>query len=258
MAAYFKATVSNFLTMPAGEVAGALSQRLIQHFTGNYQEQLRAWQQQIALLQGAYRKPLEHFPSVGRWANVLKYPLLRLQRRPNSVTLVGQIVPVIEFKFGARRYEAHEARQLEDYALDLRDFHQASHRLTIVSMLCATGTPAVALPEQFWAIRGASQTRIDAGGTVIQHHAIGRDLGDWYAQLRRAHATSGTSVSWRTWESRLWKSRCRAGFSDHWERSADSTAINRPDCPSSPSWSSQDSLDQMSGQRPRKSFPIQV
>jgi len=147
MAAYFKATVGGFLATPAEQISGALSQRVIQHFAGDHQLLLRSWQGQVELLQRACGRLVKRYPAVGEWAILLEYPLLRLQRRLDTVALAGQIVAVIEFKVGARRYEAQDARQVEDYALDLRDFHQASHRLTIVPMLCATEAPDTPLPE---------------------------------------------------------------------------------------------------------------
>jgi hypothetical protein len=73
---------------------------------------------------------------------LLEYPLLRLQRRLDVVLLCGQRVVVIEFKIGAATFQPVDARQVEDYALDLRDFHEASHHLNIVPVLCATEAPA--------------------------------------------------------------------------------------------------------------------
>jgi hypothetical protein len=54
----------------------------------------------------------------------------------------GQRVVVIELKVGAATYQPADARQVEDYALDLRDFHEASHKLNIIPVLCATEAPA--------------------------------------------------------------------------------------------------------------------
>jgi len=59
--------------------------------------------------------------------------------------LCGQRVIVIEFKVGAPTYQAADARQVEDYALDLRDFHEASRKLNIIPVLCATEAPAAPL-----------------------------------------------------------------------------------------------------------------
>jgi hypothetical protein len=147
MAAYFKNSLHEFVRTPAQNIAGALSKAILQRFAGNQQEQLKSWLEQIKLLQSACQNVLDIFPRAGTWGVLLEYPLLRLQRRLDTVALAAQLVAVIEFKVGAKAYHAADARQVEDYALDLRDFHHASHRLTVVPVLCATDAPAVALPE---------------------------------------------------------------------------------------------------------------
>jgi DUF2075 family protein len=146
MAAYFKSSVQTFVSTPAGHVVDTLSRAILQRFAGNQQEQLKSWQEQITVLQAACRSLLERFPKSASWGLLLEYPLLRLQRRLDTVALSGQIVAVIEFKVGARSYQAGDVRQVEDYALDLRDFHYASHRLTIVPVLCATEAQGQPLP----------------------------------------------------------------------------------------------------------------
>jgi hypothetical protein len=61
-----------------------------------------------------------------------------LQRRLDVVLLCGQRVAVVEFK---TTYASVDARQAEDYALDLRDFHEASNGLNIIPILCAIDAP---------------------------------------------------------------------------------------------------------------------
>jgi hypothetical protein len=146
MPAYYKATLSTFVAAEPADVAGALSRKLIQHFSGNQQQQLKSWQAQIELLQEAGRKLIERYPTASSWGVLLEYPLMRLQRRLDTVTLAGQIVGVLEFKVGALQYEPADACQVEDYALDLRDFHQGSRLLTIIPILCATNAPSVDFP----------------------------------------------------------------------------------------------------------------
>jgi hypothetical protein len=46
---------------------------------------------------------------------------------------------------GTPTYQAADAPQVEDCALDLRDFHEASHKLNIIPVLYATEAPAAPL-----------------------------------------------------------------------------------------------------------------
>jgi hypothetical protein len=59
-------------------------------------------------------------------------------RRIDVVLLVGSIVFVVEFKVGATSFDAAALDQVWDYALDLKNFHEASHARPIVPLLIAT------------------------------------------------------------------------------------------------------------------------
>ena len=52
--------------------------------------------------------------------------------------LIGPVVFVIEFKVGARVFDRAALDQAWDYALDLKNFHKASHSVSIVPVLTAT------------------------------------------------------------------------------------------------------------------------
>ena len=58
------------------------------------------------------------------WALVLEYPIPRRGKRIDAVLLAGRLVIVLEFKCGVRHYSREAIDQLEDYCLDLRDFHR--------------------------------------------------------------------------------------------------------------------------------------
>src|SRR5437868_9829835 len=69
-------------------------------------------------------------------------------RRIDAVLLLGPIVVVIEFKVGGATFDRAAIEQVWDYALDLKNFHQASHNAAIVPILVATEatqTPEVQL-----------------------------------------------------------------------------------------------------------------
>src|SRR5262249_49443311 len=72
------------------------------------------------------------------WAMLLEYPLYRLRRRIDIVILAGGTIVVVECKVGADHFSAQDRRQVEEYALDLRDFHAASARRRILPVLWST------------------------------------------------------------------------------------------------------------------------
>jgi hypothetical protein len=59
-------------------------------------------------------------------------------RRIDAVLVVDGIVFVIEFKVGEKAFDRAALDQVWDYALDLKNFHEASHAVPIVPILIAT------------------------------------------------------------------------------------------------------------------------
>ena len=68
-----------------------------------------------------------------------EFNIPRMGRRIDAVLLIGPIVFVIEFKVGESTFERAAVDQVWDYALDLKNFHEASHSVSIVPILIATG-----------------------------------------------------------------------------------------------------------------------
>lgn len=82
----------------------------------------------------------------------LEYPIPRMGRRIDAVVLCSSIAFVLEFKVGSKTFDNSAIEQVWDYALDLKNFHEASHTLFIVPILIATDAPDVPpaglLPDQ--------------------------------------------------------------------------------------------------------------
>src|SRR5512139_3393361 len=69
----------------------------------------------------------------------LEFNIPRMGRRIDTVLLIGPVAFVIEFKVGDRVFDRAAVDQVWDYALDLKNFHEASHTIPIVPILVATG-----------------------------------------------------------------------------------------------------------------------
>ena len=90
-----------------------------------------AWLEQIRLLQTCL---------IGLAGSLfLEFNIPRMGRRIDAVLLIGPVVFVIEFKVGESVFERAALDQVWDYALDLKNFHEASHSVSIVPVLIATG-----------------------------------------------------------------------------------------------------------------------
>jgi len=132
MRAWWSATRDDFLACGPETIVGSLSTRLVEAHPLNRATQVQAWRTQVTLLRAA----LIGLPKVTRV--LLEYPLLRLQRRIDAVLLTERAVLVLEFKTGATPVTNLDRQQVEDYALDLFDFHAESRAHPVVPILVAT------------------------------------------------------------------------------------------------------------------------
>ena len=57
---------------------------------------------------------------------------------------------MIEYKVGEHDYQKHALDQVLDYALDLKNFHEGSHNLTLVPILVATEAEARQSEVKVW------------------------------------------------------------------------------------------------------------
>ena len=131
--AWYGASIAEFLQTQPDTIVGQLVRN------GNFAllpTQKDAWLVQIGILQDRL---------VGLKGSLfLEFNIPRMGRRIDAVLLVGPVVFVIEFKVGASEFERAAVDQVWDYALDLKNFHEASHSVSIIPILVATGAMASA------------------------------------------------------------------------------------------------------------------
>jgi hypothetical protein len=95
--------------------------------------QMLAWKQEIPFLKMALKK-------YGNSDNAIlfEYSIPRRNKRIDVVLTICGIVFVLEFKVGATSFNRADVAQVEDYALDLKDFHVESRDRKIIPILIAT------------------------------------------------------------------------------------------------------------------------
>ncbi len=132
MPAWWSASLADFLERDPEEIVGGLATRLVESHSINRDTQIRAWRAQIELLRHSLAGQAPD------WHLLLEYPLLRLGRRIDAVLLTAHAILVLEFKVGATSFTHGDRQQVEDYALDLFDFHAESRVHPIIPILVAT------------------------------------------------------------------------------------------------------------------------
>lgn len=166
--AYFQATVKDFLETNENEILGELARG---HSPSLEHLQRNAWISQIRHL----KEVLAQFANDGGYI-LFEYAIPRMGKRADVVLLMGGAVLVLEYKVGETAYPRYAVDQAQDYALDLKNFHEGSHRLPIVPILVATRAPSVAT-ELDWGPDGVARTvraNLETLGAAIAT-ACGRD-----------------------------------------------------------------------------------
>ena len=121
----------DFVSQSATEILGELTQSA----GGDLDlTQNNAWQEQISIL-----KALPLPDSERSSAKIyFEYTIPRLGRRADVILIVAHVLFVLEFKAGESHFHVSALDQVWDYALDLKNFHDASHSVCIAPVLVAT------------------------------------------------------------------------------------------------------------------------
>ena len=133
----YGAAVADFLTEDPQRIIGALTTWY--SFAVDPSQKV-AWLEQISILQSLLRP---YATSDG--ALFFEYDIPRLGLRVDTVLVLEQVLFVLEFKVGARDYSRDAIDQVWDYALDLKNFHEASHQIPVVPILVATSASTTPL-----------------------------------------------------------------------------------------------------------------
>lgn len=113
--------------------------RILGELTANHQfdlEELQtnSWMEEIKIL----KSQLSKFDS----GHILfEYVIPRMGRRVDNVLLFKGIIYVLEFKVGSSSYENAALKQVEGYAIDLKNFQEGSRNCKLVPILISTNAP---------------------------------------------------------------------------------------------------------------------
>lgn len=137
----YGARFADFVTQSAEAILGELTQN-----AGGDLEltQNNAWQEEIQILK-ALRLPESEKDTAKVY---FEYTIPRLGRRADVILLIGHVLFILEFKAGESKFHVTALDQVWDYALDLKNFHDASHNVCIAPVLVATqATPQSIEPQ---------------------------------------------------------------------------------------------------------------
>ncbi len=143
--AYYSAPINQFIATDSNQILGVLATA---HELSLEAEQREAWAEEIAILRNA----LEGLTGT----LYLEFNVPRLGSRIDAVVVAGSRVFPIEFKCGERQFRTADYNQAWDYALDLKNFHAASHHAALFPVLVATNAVS---GDQAWQVPHADDVR---------------------------------------------------------------------------------------------------
>src|SRR5262249_52255942 len=120
MPAYVRLALPEFVDANPDALLGLLEKGHARDgYATQFSHQTTAWGAVLPELQKQLRGLL---PRADGWTVLLEFPLYRLRKRIDVVILAEQLIVVLELKVGETTFHAEDVRQVEEYALDLRDF----------------------------------------------------------------------------------------------------------------------------------------
>jgi len=124
---YYRSTINDFMLKNIEEVIGRINRS--NEFDTTL-SQNKSWEQQILILKNA----LQSFEG----EIFFEFSIPRMGKRVDTLVIIKNVIFVIEFKVGKSNFLNHDIEQVWDYALDLKNFHKASHNAALVPILIAT------------------------------------------------------------------------------------------------------------------------
>ncbi len=128
---YYNNSIKGFLSDSPQFIYGGISRRSEFSVETN---QARAWEYEIAQMQ----QILEPYSDNECGGICFEYSIPRMGQRIDVLLILGPVIFVLEFKVGQDQYNVPDIDQVCDYALDLKNFHEASHDKYIIPVLIAT------------------------------------------------------------------------------------------------------------------------
>lgn len=174
---FYQNSISGFLAASQDEVLGVLTRNNTFDLADL---QRNAWLYEISFLKNLLRN--ENDGQI-----IFEYSIPRLGKRIDTVLLLHGIAFVLEFKVGAEEYLRQDLEQVWDYALDLKNFHEASRDLTIVPILIATNADSSSLNKEisqyddhvFEPILTNAETLSKVIAQFVEQYGEKRDLSRW-------------------------------------------------------------------------------
>lgn len=124
---FYSSSISDFIASASEYILGVLAEN--NEFSLELTQRL-AWKEQIQILKDTI--------SSYEGKILFEYSIPRMGRRIDAVVIIRNVIFILEFKVGEREFLSGSIDQVLDYALDMKNFHETSHKHLIAPILIAT------------------------------------------------------------------------------------------------------------------------
>lgn len=140
-------SLENLPGIPIPTIVGAITQRYAAAgLSGHSTDAIRALEVEIAVLQETTKTLTATHPQAKSWGLVLEFDVPRRRKRIDAILLTDSVILVLEFKSSASDSEA-DRRQVEDYCLELADFHAGSRDIPLIPVLVPVASDTLRIAE---------------------------------------------------------------------------------------------------------------
>src|ERR1035438_6994625 len=137
MTSFYKSSVEEFLAQSDEHLLARLETAYArQGYTSLFSDQTLTWERDIGLLRAALQQCAGESTSAKSWGLLLEFSIPRKELRIDIVLLIREVIVVLEAKTVLAVSQAK--RQVEEYALLLHYFHQASAECRIVPVIVSS------------------------------------------------------------------------------------------------------------------------
>lgn len=131
--AFYVNSIPGFLSDSKSIIRDSLTEGVSKGYYQQLSSQTESWSSLIDIL----KESLVSFHEEVDWGILLEYSIPRRAKRIDAVIIASDLIFVIEFKDNEAEYDNKYVIQVEDYSLDLRDFHfESKDRVIIPIVLC--------------------------------------------------------------------------------------------------------------------------
>lgn len=178
--AYYSNNIQDFLIESDSSILGELTAN---HSNRTLEElQVNAWRKQITILK-------DQLISFGGQI-YFEFTIPRMGKRVDNILIINNVAFIIEFKAGDDGYAKHAIDQVIDYTIDLKNFHEGSHKIRLIPVLVATN--ATSITEQ-------------NSKVVIHETAAKSNQYNLAETLKQYLNDNGESINIEYWENSIYK-----------------------------------------------------